>query len=184
MIKINRVNFRDVQALNGLRLCGYAKKEDLSSIISSNRIKVMEKQGLIESKTNTRNETIYTYTDKGKSFIKNLDTLKGQAFYSRQTASTEHDTKLFSEYCKLTPTERMSCLSETQTRDIFSETLKQDQANAEIDKMYSIPDIVYTTDEGITIALEITTNNYTTERMELKENFCNATNIELKAVKV
>lgn len=182
-MKINKVNFRDVQALNGLRLCGYAKKEDLSSIISNNRIKVMEKQGLIESKTNTRNETIYTYTDKGKSFIKNLDTLKGQAFYSRQTASTDHDIKLFSEYCNLTPTERMSCLSETQTRDIFSETLKQDQTNAEIDKLYSIPDIVYTSDEGITIALEITTSNYTFERMELKENFCNATNIELKAVK-
>ena len=143
----------------------------------------MEKQGLIESKSNTKNETIYTYTDKGKSFIKNIDALRGQSFYSRQTASTEHDIKLFSEYCKLTSTERMSCLSETQTRDIFSETLKQDQGTAEIERLYSIPDIVYTTDEGITVALEITTSNYTEERIELKENFCQSTNIELRAVR-
>lgn len=76
MAKINHINFRDVQALNGLRVCGYANREDLLKIITSNRIDKMLKQGLIESKTNIKNETVYTYTDKGKSFIKNLDSLK------------------------------------------------------------------------------------------------------------
>ena len=184
MSKINRVNFRDVQALNGLRLCGFARKEDLLNIITNNRISKMEKQGLIESKINIKNEIVYTYTDAGKNFIKNLEALQGQAFYSRQTATTEHDTKLFSEYCKLTPTERMSCLSETQTRDIFAESIRQDQAEAEIDKMYSVPDLVYTTDEGIMTAIEITTENYNEERVEMKINYCQATNIELRTVKL
>ncbi len=184
MAKINHINFRDVQAFNGLRLCGYARKEDLLNIITNNRISKMEKQGLIESKTNIKNETVYTYTDTGKAFIKNLEALQGQSFYSRQTATTEHDTKLFAEYCKLTPTERLSCLSETQTRDIFSETIRQDQAQAETDKLYSVPDLVYITDEGITTAIEITTDNYNAERIEMKENFCQATNMELRTVKV
>ena len=184
MSKINRVNFRDVQALNGLRLCGYARKDDLLDIITNNRIRKMEKEGLIESKTNTKNETVYTYTDAGKNFIKNLEALQGQAFYSRQTATTEHDTRLFAEYCKLTPSERMSCLSESQSRDIFAETIKQDQAKTEIDKMYSVPDLVYTTDEGITTAIEIITENYNEERVEMKINYCQATNIELRTVKI
>ena len=184
MSKINRVNFRDVQALNGLRLCGFARKEDLLNIITNNRISKMEKQGLIESKTNTKNETVYTYTDAGKNFIKNLEALQGQAFYSRQTATTEHDTRLFAEYCKLTPTERMSCLSETQSRDIFAETIRQDQAESEIDKLYSVPDLVYTTDEGITTAIEITTMHYNEERVEMKINYCQATNMELRLIKV
>ena len=144
----------------------------------------MEKQGLIESKTNTKNETVYTYTDAGKNYIKNLEALQGQAFYSRQTATTEHDTRLFAEYCKLTPTERMSCLSETQTRDIFAESIKQDQAEAEIDKLYSVPDLVYTTDEGVITAVEITTDNYNEERLEMKINYCQATNMEVRLIKV
>ena len=38
MAKINHINFRDVQALNGLRVCGCANREDLLKIITSNRI--------------------------------------------------------------------------------------------------------------------------------------------------
>ena len=184
MSKINRVNFRDVQALNGLRVCGFALREDLLKIITSNRIDKMIKQGILESKTNIKNETVYSYTDKGKSFIKSIDGIKSNSFYSRQGASTEHDTKLFNEYCKLTPNERMSCYTEGQTRDIFTETINQDRVEAEIDKMYSVPDLVYTTDEGIITAAEITTDNYNEERIEMKENFCQATNIELRMVKI
>jgi len=184
MSKINRVNFRDVQALNGLRVCGYALREDLLKIITSNRIDKMVKQGILESKTNIKNETVYSYTDKGKSFIKNIDGIKSSSFYSRQGASTEHDTKLFNEYCKLTPNERMSCYTEGQTRDIFAETINQGRAEAELDKMYSVPDLVYTTDEGVINAIEITTENYNEERVEMKISYCQATNIELRMVKI
>lgn len=183
MSKINHINFRDIQALNGLRVCGFASRNDLLKIISANRIDKMLKQGILESKTNVKNETIYTYSDKGKSFIKNLEGIKSNSFYSRQTASAEHDTKLFSEYCRLTPNERMSCMSEGQTRDIYSETIKQDQANAELEKLYSIPDIVYTTETGETVAIESVTENYNEERIEMKVNYCEAVNIELKLVR-
>jgi len=184
MAQINRVNFRDIQALNGLRVCGYGKREDLLKIITSNRIDKMIKQGILESKVNVKNEVIYTYTDKGKSFIKNLDSLKDKAFYSRQTASSDHDTRLFKEYTQLTPNERMSCMSESQTRDLYAETIKQDQATAELEKMLSVPDITYTTETGETIAIEVITENYNEQRIEMKENYCQTVNIELRMVRV
>lgn len=184
MAKINHINFRDVQALNGLRVCGYAKKEDLLKIITNNRISKMEKQGLIESKTNIKNENVYTYTDKGKNFIKNLDSLKDKAFYSRQTASTDHDTRLFKEYTQLTPNERMTCMSESQTRDIFAETIKQEQGAVELEKMLSVPDITYTTETGETVAIEVITENYNEHRIEMKVNYCQTVNIELRMVRV
>lgn len=184
MAQINRVNFRDIQALNGLRVCGYGKREDLLKIITSNRIDKMIKQGILESKVNVKNEVIYTYTDKGKSFIKNLDSLKDKAFYSRQTASSDHDTRLFREYTQLTPNERMSCMSETQTRDLYAETIKQDQANAELEKMLSVPDITYTTETGEAVAIEVITENYNEQRIEMKVNYCQTVNIELRTVRV
>lgn len=184
MSKINRVNFRDVQALNGLRICGYGKRDDLLKIITSNRIDKMLKQGILESKSNIKGETVYTYTDKGKTFIKSLDGIKSSSFYSRQTASAEHDIRLFSEYTRLTPNERMSCMTEGQTRDIFAETIKQDQASAEIEKMYSVPDIVYTTETGETVAIEVITENYTEQRIEMKETFCETVGVELRTVRV
>ena len=184
MSKINRVNFRDIQALNGLRICGYGKRDDLLKIITSNRIDKMLKQGILESKSNIKGETVYTYTDKGKTFIKSLDGIKSSSFYSRQTASAEHDTRLFSEYARLTPNERMSCMTEGQTRDIFAETIKQDQASAEIEKMYSVPDIVYTTETGETVAIEVITENYTEQRIEMKETFCETVGVELRTVRV
>lgn len=184
MAQINRVNFRDIQALNGLRVCGYGKREDLLKIITSNRIDKMIKQGILESKVNVKNEVIYTYTDKGKSFIKNLDSLKDKAFYSRQTASSDHDTRLFKEYTQLTPNERMSCMSESQTRDLYAETIKQDQATAELEKMLSVPDITYTTETGEAVAIEVITENYNEQRIEMKENYCQTVNIELRTVRV
>lgn len=142
MSKINRVNFRDIQALNGLRICGYGKRDDLLKIITSNRIDKMLKQGILESKSNIKGETVYTYTDKGKTFIKSLDGIKSSSFYSRQTAS------------------------------------------AEIEKMYSVPDIVYTTETGETVAIEVITENYTEQRIEMKETFCETVGVELRTVRV
>ena len=48
MRNINRLNFRDVQALNGLRVCGYAMRADMEKIISRNRVEVFLKRGYLQ----------------------------------------------------------------------------------------------------------------------------------------
>ncbi|MBU5457407.1 hypothetical protein [Oscillibacter sp. MSJ-31] len=49
MRNINRLNFRDIQALNGLRVCGYAMRADMEKIISRNRVEVFLKRGYAEA---------------------------------------------------------------------------------------------------------------------------------------
>ena len=61
MRNISRINFRDVQALNGLRLCGYALRSDLERIISSNRIDTLLVQGYLERKKDIEGREVYTY---------------------------------------------------------------------------------------------------------------------------
>ena len=50
--------------------------------------------------------------------------------------------------------------------------------------MLSVPDITYTTETGETVAIEVITENYNEERIEMKVNYCQTVNIELRTVRV
>ena len=81
----------------------------------------------------------------------------------------------------------MSALSETETRDQFSEALDQmrNQADEAWESMrHSIPDLVYTTTEGETVAIEITTSNYTQDKIEAKLAVAAAIGAELQTIKI
>lgn len=73
MRKISKVNFRDVQALNGLRLCGYALRSDMERIISRNRVETLLKQGYIEAKKDIHADLYH----QGKSVHKATGSLAG-----------------------------------------------------------------------------------------------------------
>lgn len=187
MRNISKTNFRDVQALNGLRLCGYALRSDLERIISSNRIKTMLLRGYLERKRGVWGREVFTYTTKGKAFMRQLDSLKGRTFYPKQPNAIAHDTALFHQYTRLTPSERMSATSETETRNIYQEAIEQMryQTSYERDRpRHSIPDMVYTSSRGETIAIEIVTSNYTQEKIELKEATAVAIGAELHIFRV
>ena len=119
MRNINRLNFRDIQALNGLRVCGYAMRADMEKIISRNRVEVFLKRGYLEQRVDCRGRSVLTYTGKGKNLIQKIDTLQGRTFYPKQPNAVKHDTTLFRQYVGLSPTERMTANSETETRDIY-----------------------------------------------------------------
>ena len=84
MRNINRLNFRDIQALNGLRVCGYAMRADMEKIISRNRVETFLKRGYLEQRMDCRGRSVLTYTDKGKALIKKIDPLQGRTFYPKQ----------------------------------------------------------------------------------------------------
>lgn len=167
MRNINRLNFRDIQALNGLRVCGYAMRADMEKIISRNRVEVFLKRGYLEQRVDCRGRSVLTYTDKGKNLIQKIDTLQGRTFYPKQPNAVKHDTTLFRQYVGLSPTERMTANSETETRDIYRESLHGSGHGD--NQRYSMPDMVYTSTSGELVAVEITTSNYTQEKLELKE---------------
>ena len=93
---------------------------------------------------------------------------------------------------KLVQQTRVTCkgknhLSETETRDQFSEALDQmrNQADEAWESMrHSIPDLVYTTTEGETVAIEITTSNYTQDKIEAKLAVAAAIGAELQTIKI
>lgn len=185
MRKISKINFRDIQAFNGLRLCGYALRIDMESIVSRNRVDTMIRQGYIESKTDIKGREVLTYTDKGKSFMKQLDSLQGRAFYSKQNAT--HDTALFQKYVALSPSERMSCLSEGETRDRYQEALDSMRSQGEQAWEHartSVPDLSYTRDTGEVACIEIATSNYTQDKIEAKFAFSQAIGAELELTKI
>lgn len=167
MRNINRLNFRDIQALNGLRVCGYAMRADMEKIISRNRVETFLKRGYLEQRMDCRGRSVLTYTDKGKALIKKIDPLQGRTFYPKQPNAVKHDTTLFRQYVGLSPTERMTANSETETRDIYCESLHRSGHGDS--QRYSMPDMVYTSTSGELVAVEITTSNYTQEKLELKE---------------
>lgn len=167
MRNINRLNFRDIQALNGLRVCGYAMRADMEKIISCNRVETFLKRGYLEQRVDCRGRSVLTYTGKGKNLIRKIDTLQGRTFYPKQPNAVKHDTTLFRQYVGLSPTERMTANSETETRDIYRESL---HGSGHGDgQRHSVPDMVYTSTSGELVAVEITTSNYTQEKLELKE---------------
>ena len=171
MRNINRWNFRDIQALNGLRVCGYAMRADMEKIISPNRVEVFLKRGYLEQRVDCRGRSVLTYTGKGKNLIQKIDTLQGRTFYPKQPNAVKHDTTLFRQYVGLSSTERMTANSETETRDLYRESLEQMRHGSDHgdSQRHSMPDMVYTSTSGELVAVEITTSNYTQEKLELKE---------------
>lgn len=187
MRNISKINFRDVQALNGLRLCGYALRSDLEHIISSNRVDTLLLRGYLESRTDIEGREVLTYTPEGKAFMRQIDSLKGRTFYPKQPNAVAHDTTLFHQYTRLSPAERMSATSETETRDRYHEALDKmrDHEEGGLKQMrHSIPDLVYTASEGETVAIEIVTSNYSHERIEQKEATAAAIGAEIQIIKI
>jgi len=178
--KIQKFNFRDIQALNGLRLCGYALRSDLESIITGNRIDTYLLQGYLERKVTVEGQEVLTYTTKGKTMMKQLDSLQGKAFYPKQSNAITHDTTLFRQYAHLSPAERMSALSETETRNHYRERL--DEGNRE-ESRHSMPDLVYVSEEGETVAIEVTTSNYSSEKIEMKMSTASRIGAEIRFIK-
>lgn len=187
MRNISKINFRDVQALNGLRLCGYALRSDLERIISSNRVDTLLLRGYLESKRDIEGREVLTYTAKGKGFMRQLDSLQGRTFYPKQPNAIAHDTALFHQYTRLAPSERMSATSETETRNIYREAIDQMKYQPDYGRdrpRHSIPDMVYTSSGGETVAIEIVTSNYTQEKIELKEATAAAIGAEIQIIKI
>lgn len=186
MRNINRLNFRDIQALNGLRVCGYAMRADMEKIISRNRVEVFLKRGYLEQRVDCRERSVLTCTDKGKALIKKIDTLQGRTFYPKQPNAVKHDTTLFHQCVSLSPTECMTAYSETETRDIYRESLEQMRNGSDHgdSQRQSIPDMVYTSTSGELVAVEITTSNYTQEKLELKEATAQTIGASIHFVKV
>ena len=177
---INKLMYRDKQALTALSRCGYCTSNHLNNHVSDSRIKSYLRTGLISKETIVSNQNVkttgYKLTGDGKKLLEKQFGVTGH--YKAQ--SIPHDTKLADRYFSLSDSERESWRTETQLREEFYnklEELREEQPNLYEQKLeelregqISIPDCAYTTEQGIEIIYEVVTSNYGIEELDAKEN--------------
>ena len=86
----------------------------------------------------------------------------------------------------------MSCLNERELRDVVQRAIDQIENQQERDryqemldnKLMSMPDIVYTTEEQTVIAYETVTSNYNLEDIQAKMETCTFLKIEYTENKI
>lgn len=184
---------RDARALTALARCGYADRDQLREFLRDKRINSYVKDGLVErsiySRPGSRDQDreVYRLTKAGRELCRRE--LSMTRLYVAH--SPAHDLALADRYFSLCPAERETWRTEGQTRDAYVEHIRamQDQGDAERaqelwdrlqDASASMPDAVYTREDGVTVAFEVVTNNYGREEIEAKETTAEALELTIE----
>ena len=193
---ITNIYPRDVNALSALGRCGYVTHEQLNTFLRDKRIDGYCKDGLLERTVYSRpgsreqDQTVYRLSRTGREFCRKE--LSMSRLYSAQNPS--HDLSLAERYFALTPSERDTWRTETQSREDIENRIDQLREQGENDRAeqladqlrtgeISMPDAVYTTSDGVTVAFEVVTNNYGLEEIEAKEEAAEVLGANIEFVK-
>lgn len=189
---IKVTNQYDRQAFMLLRATGHATGEQLKKCgITDTKIKNWCREKAFEKvpyqvKGQEQNQVCYRLTNHGREVGAEKWGLKN---YAQSTSLHErHNLDVAEKYISLSINERESVRNEIDLREVVQERIWEIENKQERDQyqellnqgQMSMPDIVYTTTEGVTIAFETTTNNYGIEEIQAKEETCQFLNIELE----
>lgn len=189
---------KDRRCLSILAKSGAMSRDTFHKMeISDNRIKSYKQAGLIKEtsvidKHGNGMKTYFELTDKkGKDFCRQECNVKH--FISNANAS-EHNSKV-SEYLanNLTKKELESCLSERELKPFIEDRLQeyldkqehdhyQELVDALQNNQLSMPDIIYKTEQGTYLALEVVTDSYGKVEIDLKTETCELLSIEVTFV--
>lgn len=178
---------RDIKALSALGRCGYVDRDQLGEFLRNKRIEGYCKDGLLERSVYSRpgsrehDREVYRLTAAGRSLCRRE--LSMTHLYSPQNPA--HDLALSERYFSLSDAQRETWRTEGQSRDALEEHihLLRDQGEEErADQLWerlrsgalSMPDAVYTSPEGVTVAFEVITSNYGQAELEAKEEAAEA----------
>ncbi|WP_201317673.1 hypothetical protein [Paenibacillus sp. EPM92] len=171
---------RDRLAFTALAKCGHVSHEHLRSCgLVDKRIQNMVRDRHFEKvvyKQNGKIKECYQLTKLGRQTASRLWQLE-RVYYAQSPA---HDVALADKYFSLPENLRDSWKSENEVRGQFQEQLRmmheQDQEmqaklyeDMLIRGLISMPDCVYTNENGLEIAFEIITGNYSEEELRAKE---------------
>lgn len=196
--RITTIYPRDVRALSALGKCGHVTEEQLHDLgLRDKRIKSYCKDGLVEkvlfSRAGSRSGdiTCYKLTRAGRDFCETR--LSMSKLYIAQSA--HHDLRIAERYFSLSDTEQATWRTESQCRADFENRIQElrdqgaeEQARALWERFeegrVSMPDAVYVTDGGVTLAFEVVTNNYGQAELEAKEEAAEALGADIEYSKV
>lgn len=173
---------RDRLAFTALSRVGHVTREHLKMCgLADSRIKNYLKDGLIEKvayRDGNEAGECYKLTRLGREIAEKHWSIRDH--YHAQTP--KHDLALANKYFSLPEPLRDTWRTETQIRDMFQEKLSQlrEQGEEQLSKMYedmlnksliSMPDAVYTNEQGVQVAYEVITNSYGQAELQAKEAF-------------
>lgn len=196
--ELKNIYQKDRRCLSILAKSGAMSRDTFHKMeISDNRIKSYKQAGLIKEtsvidKHGNGLKTYYELTEKrGKEFCRNECSVKH--FISNANAS-EHNSKV-SEYLanNLSKKQLESCLSERELKPFIEDRLQEYLDKQEMDhyqelvdalqnQTLSMPDIIYKTEQGAYIALEVITDSYGNEEIDAKVETCELLSIEVTFV--
>lgn len=188
---IKNFYLRDKKALISISKCGHVGKEHLNNFIKDSRIKNYVRDNLVTkevfTKPNGATMEGYKLTKQGRDFIE-----KQYGFKDHQHAqSVTHDLGIANKYFSLTEGERETWRTETELRRDFEEQLnnlrcegqweRYEELREQLDNGgISMPDCVYTTEQGVEVAFEVVTNSYGRAELEAKERYVQITKLDYK----
>lgn len=187
---------RDVNALSALGRCGYVTHDQLNTFLRDKRIDGYCKDGLVERTVYSRpgnreqDQTVYCLTRTGREFCRRE--LSMSHLYSAQNPS--HDLALAERYFTLTPSERDTWRTETQSREDIENRicqLREQGESCQAEQLserlrtgeLSMPDAVYTASDGAAVAFEVITSNYGQAELEAKEGAAEVLGASIEFVK-
>ena len=173
---------RDRTAFTALSKCGHLTISHLSQCgLAKSRVKNYIRDGLVEKAPFKQAGDIveaFKLTKLGREVAESNWALRSH-YYAQSPA---HDLTIANKYFSMPDNLRESWQTETQVRAQFQEHLNQlqIQGHEETVKMYkymlakgliSMPDAVYTNEQGLLVSFESITNNYGKEELQAKEAF-------------
>ena len=190
--RITTIYPRDKNALSALARCGYVSREQLGAFLREKRVQSYCKDGLVEKSIFSRpgakaqDIEVYRLTKAGRELCRKELSL---STYCAQNPA--HDLALADRYFSLSQTERETWRTEGQSReDVYSE-IRQLREQGEEERagelwaklqegQLSMPDAVYTREDGVSVAFEVTTGNYGNEEITAKEEAAEALGAEIE----
>ena len=190
--RITTIYPRDKGALSALARCGYVSREQLGVFLREKRVQSYCKDGLIAKSIYSRPGTkaqdveVYRLTKAGRELCRRELSL---STYCAQNPA--HDLALADRYFSLSQTERETWRTESQSREDVSTEIRQLREQGEEERagelwaklqegQLSMPDAVYTREDGVSVAFEVTTGNYGNEEITAKEEAAEALGAEIE----
>lgn len=192
---------RDRDGMTALSRTGIARIETLKEKcnLADSRIRNWIKDGYAEKiyykvgKQEKEVKEAIILTKKGKELVEQKWNVRDH--YHAQTQSPYHDLALSDKYFSLPENIRETWKTETQVRNQFMEKLQQlrEQGHQEQAQRYedmlnkgliSMPDGMYTNEQGIEVAHEIITDSYGRAEMLAKETTCEILGLNYETTRI
>lgn len=195
--KLSHIYPKDKRALSLLGRSGAMSRETFNKLeISNNRLKTFKQANLIKQvsiadRHGNGTKTYYELTNKGQQFCQKEMGIRH--FISNGHACT-HNAKV-SEYLanNLSKRECETVLSERELKPFIEDRLNEYLERHEEERYQelldslrqgklSMPDIIYKTEQGTYLAIEVTTDSYGNAEIDAKLETCELLNIEVQFV--